>query len=295
VLAPAIAENQTDDLLKLAKDASASEIALPAEAKAAPTAIVPRAAPKPATDDLLRAAKEASGPEAASSDNAKAVSIDPVKPVVPKPSTTELVQKGGEAARTEPRPVLPLNVIPAQLSEAAKPVPPEKEHKRQPPPPSEAGQQPIVVFVLDDSRSMEGDRSVAARRETIKELESLEPGTSFCVLASHSSGYDAMSPESPLPATPENIREASKWMTAVKHSFGSNPTDAMRRAIKFQPQEIRLVSDGEFSPAVVQSVRDANKSKVRIHTVGISSQKGEQTLRQLADENGGTYRPQSGP
>jgi hypothetical protein len=174
-----------------------------------------------------------------------------------------------------------------------------------------------VVFVLDQSLSMSGKKSAAARRELVKTLQDLDLGTnqsfyiytatneisfkgdlqdlgtnqSFYILFFHFSGYDAMPTSGLLQATPQSIRSVTNWIFSVGNHYGSDPTTAMQRALEFKPDTIWLLSDGEFSSKVPKAIRAANDSvNARIHTVGFYERTGEPVLRQIADENGGTYR-----
>jgi hypothetical protein len=147
-----------------------------------------------------------------------------------------------------------------------------------------------VVFVLDRSRSMEGEKSLVARHELVRALENLGPDKSFYVLFFP---YRAMPASSPLPATLENIRRMTNWIFSLGHKYdwGGGPAQALTQALKFEPDTFWLLSDGKFSDGVSREVRVANASThAKIHTIGFYSREGEAVLRQIAEENGGTYR-----
>lgn len=145
-----------------------------------------------------------------------------------------------------------------------------------------------VVFVLDHSLSMGGEKSARARRELVNTLEHLGTNKSFYVIFFP---YKAMPAPGPLSATPEHIQSMTNWIYSLGHSYGSDPTKAMEHALEFKPDTVWLLSDGKFSPKVSQAIREANLSAgARVHTVGFYERAGELVLRQIADENGGTYR-----
>jgi hypothetical protein len=181
-----------------------------------------------------------------------------------------------------------------------------------------------VVFVLDQSFSMSGKKSAAARRELVKALQDLDLGTnqsfyiyavtndtsfkgglqdpgtnqSSYILCVHLSGYEAMPTSGLLQATPQEIRSVTNLILSAGNYFGSDPTPAVQRALEFKPNTIWLLSDGKFSSNVPKAIRVANDSvNARIHTLGFYEPTGEPVLRQIADENGGTYRfvPPPGP
>jgi len=135
---------------------------------------------------------------------------------------------------------------------------------------------------------MKGEKSNVARHELVRTLEKLGPNKSFYVLFFPDK---AMPAEAPLPATLENIQSMTNWIYSVGHSFGSDPTKALLKALNFHPDTIWLLSDGKFSDEVPGTIRLANENlHARIHTVGFYSREGERVLKQIADENHGTYR-----
>lgn len=174
-----------------------------------------------------------------------------------------------------------------------------------------------VVFVLDQSLSMSGKKSAAARRELVKALQDLDLSTnqsfyiyaatneirskgglqdpstnrSSYILCVHVSGYQAMPTAGLLQAAPQDIRSATNLILSAGNYYGSDPTSAVQRALEFKPDTVWLLSDGKFSSNVPKAIRMANDSvNARIHTVGFYEPTGEPVLRQIADRNGGTYR-----
>jgi hypothetical protein len=174
-----------------------------------------------------------------------------------------------------------------------------------------------VVFILDQSLSMSGKKSAAARRELVKALRDLDLGTnqsfyiysatngisfkgslqdpgtnrSSYILCCHVSGYQVMPTAGLLQAAPQDIRSATNLILSAGNCYGSDPTSAVQRALEFKPDSVWLLSDGKFFSNVPKAIRVANDSvNARIHTVGFYEPTGEPVLRQIADENGGTYR-----
>jgi len=154
--------------------------------------------------------------------------------------------------------------------------------------PFDPGRGTNIVFVLDRSLSMRQDeKSKAARRVLVSALEGLGTNKSFYVVFFP---YQEMPTAGPMPATPENVRAMTNWIQSVGHAYGSDPTKALLRGLHFTPDTVWLLSDGQFSPSVARTIRDANEVlKAQIHTIGFYSRDGEPVMRQIADENHGTY------
>jgi hypothetical protein len=150
------------------------------------------------------------------------------------------------------------------------------------------------VFVLDHSLSMKSNgKSAAARQELLSKVEAMKPEQDFYVLFFHSGGYEGMPTLGPVAATPENIRAMTNWLFSVGHKFGSDPTKGVERALGLAPapDTLWLLSDGEFSPKIVNAVREANGPiHAHINTIGFYSRDGEPVLREIAGENQGIYR-----
>jgi len=145
-----------------------------------------------------------------------------------------------------------------------------------------------VVFVLDHSLSMKGDKSKVARHELVQTLEKLGADKTFYVLFFPE---EKMPAPGPLPATPENIQSMTNWIYSMGHSFGSDPTRAMLKALDLRPDTIWLLSDGRFSDEVAVTLRLANENiHSQINTVAFYNHEGERVLKEIAEENHGNYR-----
>ena len=145
-----------------------------------------------------------------------------------------------------------------------------------------------VVFVLDHSLSMKGDKSKVARHELVRTLEKLGADKTFYVLFFPE---EKMPAPGPLPASPENIQSMTNWIYSMGHSFGSDPTKAMLKALDLRPDTIWLLSDGRFSDEVAATLRLANENiHSQINTVAFYNHEGERVLKEIAEENHGIYR-----
>jgi hypothetical protein len=151
-----------------------------------------------------------------------------------------------------------------------------------------------VAFVLDNSLSMmTNGKSLSARQDLARTLESMNASQNFYVLFFHSGGFEGMPALGPVPATPENVRAMTNWLVNVGHRTGADPTKAMQRALGLAPapDTVWLLSGSEIPDKVIDNIREANASvNAHINTIGFYSRGGEQGLRQVADENRGAYR-----
>ena len=151
-----------------------------------------------------------------------------------------------------------------------------------------------VVFILDNSmRMMTNGQSMIARQALVQAMESMSASQRFYVLLFHSGGYEGMPSLGPVAATPENIRAMTNWLLSAGLRSGSDPTKAVQRALGLvpAPDVVWLLSAGEISDGMVDSIREANFSaNAHINTIGFCTREAEVGLRRVANENRGTYR-----
>lgn len=147
-----------------------------------------------------------------------------------------------------------------------------------------------VVYVIDYSSSMTGERLQAAKDELIRSLRKLRKNKRFYVIF-----YDDY--EDPIPepnllvATKNNVQDAITWIGGATGGGGTDPTDALIHAIRLKPDTIWLLSDGCFSDSVCDVIRKTNSGrKVSINTIAFHERMGEPVLKRIAKENKGDYR-----
>lgn len=93
-----------------------------------------------------------------------------------------------------------------------------------------------------------------------------------------------------LPAIRAFKQKAYAFVDALNARGGTDPIPAMRRAMDYEPDLIFFLTDGEFSPALVDHLRKWNAGKrVKIFTIGYVYAAGADLLKQIAAENGGRY------
>ena len=151
-----------------------------------------------------------------------------------------------------------------------------------------------LVFVIDKSGSMKSrigqeSRLDKAKIELKRTLKTLSPEMEFFIFF-----YDTvelpMSGGKLLKATPKNISEAIKWVDSVECDGGTRPMSALYGAFNLKAEAIWLLTDGAFHESVPNKIRTANaRLKAQINTVGFMDRSGEQALKEIADDSGGSY------
>lgn len=186
----------------------------------------------------------------------------------------------------------------------------EKREPKQVPPIGVAGRRgfygiPIgakrVVFVLDISGSMSGDKLEAAKRELIAAIESLTPDVFFGVVTFNRQVF--VWNRTLVAANAENRRRAINSVTVQEAARDTASYDALEAALGLDPEAIYFVSDGAPSagkivpPAdIVASIAGINHvRRVSIHTIGIGTNDTTAAffgrfMRQLAEADWGEYR-----
>ena len=162
------------------------------------------------------------------------------------------------------------------------------------------------VYIVDSSPSMRRDGAFeAARKEIVRSLSSMKPKQRYFI-SFFGKEIDPMVFESgvleryPVYAKPENLTKTIDWLSRVQvQKEGLPPNNALAEAIAMQPDGIFLLFDGDTKVDVAKFLRRANRSddilsvgmpKVPIHVVHFFQDEFQKQMRQVAGENGGTYR-----
>jgi hypothetical protein len=160
-------------------------------------------------------------------------------------------------------------------------------------------------YVVDASGSMRYNNAFAAAKgELIRSLSALKPKQRYHIMFFSESivdlSLDGVTPEAfPVYATPDNIQKTIAWIERVKIEKGASPNKALERAIHMDPDGIFLLFDGETTVDVPTFLRKVNRSNdiitgdqplVPIHTLGFYNEEHQELMRQIAQENLGTFR-----
>ena len=156
-----------------------------------------------------------------------------------------------------------------------------------------------VMFVIDKSGSMYGDRLEMAKEAILQSLMQLQENGGKFYIYFFNRQSDAMPASAMLEATPDNILRMSEWLKSQKAQGGTDPSDSIKSAFSHKPTELFLLTDGAFrtrkdEPAVRDLLNSLNSDKaVKINTLGIGDllrgREGETVLMLIAKDNGGTY------
>ena len=156
-----------------------------------------------------------------------------------------------------------------------------------------------VTLVLDVSGSMQGRKIEQARAAGRQLLGTLRPADRFRLI-DFSNDVRTFKDDF-VPATTDNIREASRYLDALDATGGTNIEGALREAMRPSPNRDRLplilfITDGEptvgeRSPDRLAQIADDDKSRRnqrRIFTFGLGADVNVSLLEQLALDGRGT-------
>lgn len=158
-----------------------------------------------------------------------------------------------------------------------------------------------VVFVLDISGSMSGDKLEAAKRELISAIESLTPDVFFGIVTFNRQVH--VWNRTLVAANSENRRRAINSVTVQEAAFDTASYDALEASLGLDPESIYFVSDGAPSSGkivppfeIVSAIAGINHvRRVSIHTIGIGTNDTTAAIfgrfmRNLAEADWGEYR-----
>lgn len=148
-----------------------------------------------------------------------------------------------------------------------------------------------VIYIIDFSGSMAGDRLTHTKLELRRSIEKLPDDGQYSIIF-FDDGAHPMPPGKMVPATRKNKSDGIDWMRAQDGGGGTNPTQALEIALKDpQPDAIFLMTDGVFPPDPVFEVIDRlnHDRKVVINTIAFHEKEAEAALKRIATENRGDY------
>jgi len=154
-----------------------------------------------------------------------------------------------------------------------------------------------LVFVLDTSGSMYGDKIAQAKEAVRFVLENLNPDDRFA-LVTFSDAVRAL-PSELVPVTAANLAQATAWAKGIEAGGGTNIEDALSCAFSLfesndRPRFVLFLTDGEptvgeVDPATIAAhARAANVAEARMFVFGVGHDVNTVLLDQLAQENRGT-------
>ncbi|MCA9007816.1 MAG: hypothetical protein KDA70_21270 [Planctomycetaceae bacterium] len=157
-----------------------------------------------------------------------------------------------------------------------------------------------IVYVVDSSNSMnfphesEGKTRLGrVKIELARAIHSLNEDQEFFVIF-FSDVAIPMPARKLQPATQEAKQRYLNWVARVPGIGMTEPYQALLLALKLQPDTIYFLTDGQFDPVIVKSFNKLATQKYRNHRITVNgicfgSLEGEQAIRELAENNSGTF------
>lgn len=154
-----------------------------------------------------------------------------------------------------------------------------------------------IVFVMDTSGSMAGERIEQARQALRTCVSALEPTDRFNVIT-FATEAKRHSPTL-MDATEENVRKANKFIDAIKAIGGTNINEGLTQAFEMQsddkarPFMVCFITDGDPTVGVTDpkqilaNVKAANKTGARIFSIGVGEELNVHLVDEIARENKG--------
>ena len=153
-----------------------------------------------------------------------------------------------------------------------------------------------IIFVLDKSGSMKGEKIQQAKGALKFCINSLNKGDRFGII-SFSTDVEELD-SSLLKATEKNVKKALKFIDDLTAKGGTNINDALQTALKKEPDRERprmvafltdgLPTVGERNvEAILKNAEKARTDSARLFTFGVGYDVNTHFLDKLADNSGG--------
>ncbi|MEQ8635977.1 vWA domain-containing protein [Gimesia maris] len=157
-----------------------------------------------------------------------------------------------------------------------------------------------IVYVVDSSNSMnfphesEGKTRLGrVKLELARAIHSMDEDQQFFVIF-FSDMAIPMPARALQPATNQAKKKYLNWVARVPGIGTTEPYQALLLALSLQPDTIYFLTDGQFDPVIVKSFNKVaaqkyRNQKVTVNGICFGSLEGEQTIRELAENNSGTF------
>lgn len=159
-----------------------------------------------------------------------------------------------------------------------------------------------IVFVLDNSGSMQGGRLETVIAELLNCLDRLRDDQEFYILFHSDAVYPMLYPDPIdryLRPTKANKRMVAAWLDTVELCLGDSVEDAIAAAAMIEPDTVFLLSDGRIQGEnKFRVLLSAESRDFPIHTFAVGmngSVAGRKNLQLIADANGGDFTESSVP
>jgi hypothetical protein len=149
------------------------------------------------------------------------------------------------------------------------------------------------AYIIDVSGSMDGSRLDELKEQLTKSVNSLAENFSF-MISVYSSDASALGNRR---AWTFGDDKGKKWARGeiyrLSAAGATNPLNSFKMVYELRPRPdaIYFLTDGEIPPDQAEQVLVLNKEfRVPVHCVCLESNEGEQVLKRIARESGGTYK-----
>ncbi|MBM4050211.1 MAG: VWA domain-containing protein [Planctomycetes bacterium] len=151
-----------------------------------------------------------------------------------------------------------------------------------------------VVFIVDKSGSMIGERLTEATRELKDTIAKMALSVRFNVIFFEERRFDKLA-DALVPATVKNKIDAYAFIDEIEAVGLSEPLEAFRFAFRLGPETIYMLTDGEFDERVCDAVKKMNQelspsNRIKIMTIAFKDRRGDYQLKRLARESGGQFK-----
>jgi len=153
-----------------------------------------------------------------------------------------------------------------------------------------------IVFVLDNSGSMQGGRLETVIAELLNCLDRLRDDQEFYVIFHSDVVYPMLYPDPVdryLRPTKANKQLVAEWLDTVELCLGDSVEEAILAAASIEPDTVFLLSDGRIQGEnKFRVLLNAESRNFPIHTFAVGmngSVAGRKNLQLIADANGGEF------
>lgn len=154
-----------------------------------------------------------------------------------------------------------------------------------------------IVFVLDNSGSMQGGRLETVNAELERCVASLDPDQEFYVIFYSDMPYPLFYPDPVdryVRPTPRNRELLRDWLATVELCLGDAVLDALNAAALIAPDTVLLLSDGRIAGERKMAALLNGGGDFPLHTIGVglggTAAASRRNLADIAAANGGDFR-----
>jgi hypothetical protein len=154
-----------------------------------------------------------------------------------------------------------------------------------------------IVFVLDNSGSMQGGRLETVNAELERCVASLDPDQEFYVIFYSDAPYPLFYPDPVdryVRPTPRNRELLHDWLGTVELCLGDAVLDALNAAASIGPDTVLLLSDGRIAGERKMAALLTGGGDFPLHTIGVglggAAAASRRNLADIAAANGGDFR-----